>query len=73
MAVHAVAAVPDTGWQSKFRSFHKLLHVTAYLFRFCRNLKSSVLGEQLNKDPVLSVEELKAAEVVLFKTSQART
>ena len=73
VAVHAVAAVPDTGWQSKFRSFHKLLHVTAYLFRFCRNLKSSVLGEQLNKDPVLSVEELKAAEVVLFKTSQART
>ena len=72
VAVHAVSTAPDTGWQTRFRSFRKLLHVTAYLFRFYRNLKSSVLGEQPNKDPVLSPEEVKAAEVVLFKTSQAR-
>ena len=71
-AVHAISAVPDTGWQCKFNSYTKLLHVTAYLFRFCRNMKAAARGEQPDRDPVLSPAEVKAAELSLFKNSQAR-
>ena len=72
LAVHAVHAVPDTGWQLKFKSYTKLLHVTAYLLRFCRNLRAAAKGEQPNREPVLSPSEVMAAESVLFKQSQAR-
>ena len=71
-AVHSISAVPDTGWQNKFNSYIKLLHVTAYLFRFCRNLKAAVKGDQPDRTPVLSPAEVKAAELILFKNSQAR-
>ena len=72
VAIYAVSAVPDTGWQFKFNSYTKLLHTTAYIFRFFRNLKAAVQGEQPVKTRVLSPSEVAAAELILFKNSQAR-
>ena len=70
--VHIIQAVADTGWQSKFKSYVKLSHVTAYLFRYYRNLKAAVNKEPPDRNPVLSPAEVTAAETVLFRQAQAR-
>ena len=70
--VHVVQAVADTGWQNKFRSYVKLTHVTAYMFRFLRNLKAAVNKEPPDRQAVLSPTEVAAAETALFKQAQAR-
>ena len=67
VTIYAGSAVPDTGWQLKFHSYTKLLHTTAYILRFCRNLQAAVKGEQPVKEPVLSPSEVKAAELALLK------
>ena len=71
-AIYSVASVPDTGWQCSFKSYLKLLHTTAYILRFCRNLRAAVSGDQLVKGQVLSPSEVKSAELLLFQNSQAR-
>ena len=68
-AVFSVSVQPDTGWQFNFNSYLKLLHCTAYVVRFCRNLKAAVQGEPLMKDRILSPSEVEAAELLLFKDS----
>ena len=72
VAVYAVDATPDIGWQSRFNTYSKLSHVTAYVLRFLSNLKAATQGRQLDKAPVLSPAEIKAAESILFKNIQAR-
>ena len=72
MTVYSVSVAVDTGWQQKFKSYQKLLHVTAYVFRFYRNLRALTQGQQPDKQSTLSLAEVKAAEVTLFKQSQAR-
>ena len=73
VVVHSVHTATDTGWSSKFKSYTKLVHVTAYLLRFSRNLKAAVKGEPPDRQTVLSPAEVTAAETVLFRQSQART
>ena len=72
MTVYYVSVAVDTGWQQKFKSYQKLIHVTAYVFRFYRNLRALTQGQQPDKQSTLSLAEVKAAEVTLFKQSQAR-
>ena len=73
MKVYSLQTVTDTWWQSQFHSYQKLVHVVAYLFRFCRNLKASIQGDNLNKETVLSAAEVEAAEVILYRQSQAKS
>ena len=72
MVVYSTSVAADTGWQQKFKSYQKLLHVTAYVFRFYRNLRALTQGQQPEKQSTLSLAEVRAAEVTLFKQSQAR-
>ena len=73
MAVYVVKATLVSGWEHKFTSYKSMLHVTAYLFRFCRNLKARIKNQSTVTDATLTVEELQKAETYLFKQSQART
>ena len=73
LAVYAISAEPHYGWEDKFNAYSMLLHTTAYVIRFCANLKAATQGQPLMKDRNLSVAEVEAAEVFLFKKSQART
>ena len=54
----------------RYNSFHKLCHVTAYVFRFVNNLKNSVKRtESLNKNE-LDVEEIVNAQRTWLKITQ---
>ena len=63
---------PSSEWQSKFHSYIRLLHCTAYLLRFFNNLKAAVAGQAFTKDPMLAPSEVDTAEIILFKDSQKR-
>ena len=73
VAIHVTSAVPNAGWENKFNNYSMLLHTTAYIFRFCANLKAATQGQPLQKDKNLTVAETEAAEVFQFKQAQART
>ena len=73
MAVYSVNVSPDRWWELTLKNYSKLLHTTAYVLRFCSNLKAAIQGQQLNKQKTLTVLEVEAAELVLFRRSQART
>ena len=73
VAVHVTSAKPTVGWENKFNNYSMLLHTTAYICRFCSNLKAAIQGQPLQKDRHLSVAETEAADVFLFKQAQART
>ena len=73
MAVYAITASPVSWWEHKYKCYTKLLHATAYVFRFCHNLKAVIRKQTPNRDKVLSVAEVEQAESFLFKQSQART
>ena len=72
ITVYAVTAAVDSDWQQKQKSYHKLLNITAYVFRSFRNFKALAQGQQPNRQSVLSLAEVKAAEVTLLLQSQAR-
>ena len=62
---------PD--WGQGFSSYIKLLHVTAYVIRFCANLRAATQGQPLQKGQKLEVSEVQAAEVLTFKRAQLRS
>ena len=72
-AIFLNTAVTDTGWEKNYNCYKKLLHVTAYMIRFRDNLKAAVQGQPLIKEKQLSVEEVKGAEIILFRRAQERT
>ena len=71
--VNVVNKLQPPAWGQEFTSYTKLLHVTAYVVRFCANLKSAIQGHPLKKEQTLGVCEIQAAEVLLFKWSQHRS
>ena len=71
-AVFTVTTAADTGWQQKFNSYTKLLHATAYIFRYYRKLQALTQGKQPAQQGPLSPTEVRAAEVILFQQSQKR-
>ena len=73
MAVYVTTVNPVSWWEHKFKNYVSLLHATAYVFRFCRNMRAVIQGQPTVKDQTLSVAEVQAAETFLFKQSQART
>ena len=70
-AVFTNTIVETIGWEKNYNSYKKLLHVTAYVNRFIQNIKTSIQHQPKKLDH-LSVAEVKAAEVILFKRIQAR-
>ena len=72
-AVFSYTSMTDTGWEKRYNSYKKLLHVTAYMMRFCLTLKLTIQGQPIKNEKHLSVTEVKAAELLLFKRAQART
>ena len=73
VAVHVISTTPNSGWESKFNNYFMLLHTTAYVFRFCDNLKAATQGRPLQKNQTLTVAEVQAAETYLLKNSQGRS
>ena len=72
LAVYFVTVNPISCWEQKAKKYSTLLHSTAYVFRFCRNMKAVLKGKQPAGSRTLSVEEVEAAELFLFQQSQAR-
>ena len=72
MAIFSVTSAADTGWENKHTNYAMLLHSTAYVLRFLHNLKAATQGQPGRKTQGLSVAEVEAAELLLFKRSQAR-
>ena len=72
-AVFSVTSVTDTGWEQKHHNYSVLLHATAFVLRFVSNLKASIKGLPREGAKTLHVTEVEAAEILLFKRSQART
>ena len=70
---NAITASPVSWWEHKYKCYTKLLHATAYAFRFCHNLKAVIRKQTPLRDKVLSVAEVEQEESFLFKQSQART
>ena len=73
VAVHVAVGTPKDDWGQGFSSYTKLLHATAYVLRFCANLKAAIQGQPLQKSKNLEVSEVQAAQVLLFRQSQARS
>ena len=73
MAVYVATVKPVSWWEHRFKNYVSLLHTTAYVFRFCRNMRAVIQGQPPVKDTTLSVAEVQAAETFLFEQSQART
>ena len=51
----------------RFNDFNKLLRVTAYVFRFCKNIKSKDIERSLSK---LNSSEIDEAKIAWFKDNQ---
>ena len=73
MAVHLTAGEQPSNWGQGFKSYNTLLHVTAFVLRFLSNLRAATQGQPLQKNQTLQVSEVEAAEILLFKQSQARS
>ena len=71
-AVFSVTRAIDTGWEKNYNNYSVLLHTTAYMLRFCNNLKAAIKGLPGERSSSLLVSEVEAAEMLLFKRSQAR-
>ena len=71
--VHATTGTPKDYWGQGFSSYSKLLHVSAYVLRFCANLKAAIQGQPRKTGQNLEVSEVQEAEVMLFKHSQERS
>ena len=73
MTVNIVVKDQTPDWGQGFSSYIKLLHVTAYVLRFCANLRAATQGQPLQKGQKLEVSEVQAAEVLTFKKAQLRS
>ena len=71
--VHRVTPTPMGGWEGRFNSYQSLLHATAYAFKFCRILASHLPGRIRLVGSPLSTEEVKQAELYLYKQSQEKS
>jgi hypothetical protein len=60
-------AIPDI---TRFSSYCKLLRSTAYIFRFINNCRTAIASRRAGP---LSVEEMRAAEIHLIRSSQIQT
>ena len=72
LAVYATTITPSSWWEGKFNSYKKLLHSTAYIFRFLHSVRAIISGQSTIQGKDLTVKEVEAAEQFLFKQSQAR-
>ena len=66
-----VVPVPPEWIEERYCSYHRLLYVTAWAFRFTSNLKPKA-KQTLNLSSTLTPLELKSAECFLFARSQDR-
>ena len=65
-------APPSSVWvEGRFRSYHKLIRITAWVIRASYNF--GAIGQQKNKSATLSVSEVEEAEHFLIKRAQRRT
>ena len=53
-----------------FGSYHKLLRVTAWIYRFITNLKLNQEGKPIRRYTILHPDELRNAEISLIKANQ---
>ena len=67
-----VTDVPPVWLASRYRSYNKLVRVTAWVHRAGYNFCSRLYHRPLNQDAQLTVEEVSAAELFLIKLSQKR-
>ena len=68
----SVAAPPPPVWvEGRFRSYHKVIRITAWIIR--AGLNFGAIGQEKNTAAALSVSEVEEAEQFLLKRSQGRT
>ena len=73
VSICAVRKKSVSGWEQRFRSYITLLHATAYIFKFCRILKSVLQGEARMKGSPLTAREISEAETFLYRQAQSRS
>ena len=68
----SVAAPPPSEWvEARFRSYHKVIRITAWIMRAGLNFGAN--GQEKSTAAALSVAEVEKAEQFLLKRSQGRT
>ena len=70
---NVVTRAPSEWLVTRTMSFRKLTHVAAWLKRAIYNFSAPLRHQPLNRDTLLSVEEVAAATVILLKRAQMRS
>ena len=65
--------VPPEWIEERYASYHKLLCINAWCFRFLSNLKCKLQNQPLHLNPYLNTSELQTSEHHLFTRAQARS
>ena len=65
--------VPPEWIEERYGSYHKLLCINAWCFRFLSNLRCKLQNQPLHLDPYLNTSELQTSEHHLFSRAQARS
>ena len=50
----------------------KLFRITAWIFRFVKNLKNKITSQQLLLEPFITSAELRASEIIWSKENQKK-
>ena len=50
----------------------KLFRITAWIFRFGKNLKNKITSQQLLLEPFITSAELRASEIIWLKENQKK-
>ena len=50
----------------------KLFRITAWIFRFVKNLKNKITSQQLLLEPFITSAELRASEIIWLKENQKK-
>ena len=69
----AVCSAPPPWLVTRTMSFRTLAHVAAWMKRAMHNFKAPLRHQPLNKDKLLTVEEVKEATLFLLKRAQLRS
>ena len=64
-----VASVINT---DRYNSLLKLFRITAWIFRFVKNLKNKVASQQLSRKPFITSAELRASGIIWLKENQKK-
>ena len=56
----------------RYNSLWKLFRITAWIFRFVKNLKHEAASQQLLLEPFVTSAEMRASEIIWLKESQKK-